>query len=274
MKQYKKIFSLYLLFGLLMVLYVSVINDGLLLVIRDGMWIVQYSLFMGILGLFWLPYSILLVLSPYSEYYVFGDTPTGLILYCSAFVLLSLYLILKKQNAAEDSSQGSIMRKNRPGLIYFLAVFLLTILCAAGTYFQAPEPIVNKENIKTLSFAYGAGPTWHHTYTLGYAEEINQVMDALQQLPLEAAEPIEVNNALLSSDEIAFVVALQYEDFKKAKENNEIGTYIVLDDGHIIVEDFYRKDRHYKADYTAVQTVLKDLEHKATIGFLRMTRND
>ena len=271
MKKFKKVLGIYFLFGIMMAVYVSTVNSVFdILVIRGGMSVLKYILLTGcFLGLFWLPYGMLLVITSYPKYYVFGDTPVCLIAYMLLFVLVSLYIILRKQN---DTERGTDL-KNITGLFKFCAVLLMTIVFAVTTLFTLPEPTINKENIRSLSFAYGAGPQWHHTYNLNYRGDIDAVIDALIQLPLESAQSCEFNNDLLASDEIAFVVAIHYEDIKKAKENNEIGFYIVLDNGHIIVEDFYKQDRHYRADYTALQTVLNELEWKAKIGFMSMTRN-
>ena len=274
MKKLKIILELYVLFGFIMALYVSTVNSVFdILVIRGDMSVFQYVLFTGVfLGVFWLPYGLWMVLFRYSEYYVFSDKPIFIMLYILAFILLSLYIIFRKSK--ENSSQNGIDERQGNSLIKFSAVFILTVIFAVVSCFQLPEPTINKENIRSLSFAYGAGPSWHDAYNLNYRGDIDTVVDALVQLPLEPAKPCKLDNDLLASDKIEFVVAIHYEDIKTAKLNNEIGIYIILDNGHIIVEDFYRHDRHYKADYTMLQSVLKELEYKANIGFMRMSRND
>ena len=100
MKKFKKILGIYLLFGIMMAVYVSTVNSVFyVLVIRGGMSGLQYILLIGcFLGVFWLPYGMLLVISPYPKYYVFGDTPVCLIAYMLLFVLISLSIILRKQN--------------------------------------------------------------------------------------------------------------------------------------------------------------------------------
>ena len=97
MKKVKKIVGLYLLFGIIMFVYVSVSGAFTILTGTGGVSVFQYVLFMGVLlGLCWLPYSIALILSPYSEYFVFGDTPIILILYILVFVILGLCIIFRK----------------------------------------------------------------------------------------------------------------------------------------------------------------------------------
>ena len=99
MKTVKEALGIYLLFGVVMAVYVSVSGSFALLTSIGGLSVFQYILFVGILlGLCWLPYSIALIFSPYSEYFVFGDTPIILILYILIFVVLGLYIIFRKSN--------------------------------------------------------------------------------------------------------------------------------------------------------------------------------
>lgn len=100
MKKFKKILGIYFLFGIMMAVYVSTLNSVFdILVIRGGMSVLKYILLTGcFLGLFWMPYGMLLVITSYPKYYVFGDTPVCLIAYMLLFVLVSLYIILRKQN--------------------------------------------------------------------------------------------------------------------------------------------------------------------------------
>lgn len=276
MSKFKKLLGLYVLFGMVMLVYVSTVNSMFdIFVIRYGMSIMKYILLGGIFyGLFWLPYGTWMVLSRYPDYYVFSDKPIFMMLYILAFIVLSRCIFASKQNETEDDKAHEMAEKNGNGLVKFLTVFILTVIFAVGSCFQPSAPTINKENIKSIGFAYGAGPSWHDAHMLSYRDGIDKVTDELIQLSLTPTEPRELNNDLLAGDEMALVVAIYYEDIKTAKKNNEIGFYIFLEDGHVIVEDFYRNERHYTTDYTALESVLDTLENKANIGFMSMTRND
>jgi len=97
MKRVIKILWVYLLFGIVMALYVSVSGSFTLLTSVGGLSVFQYILFFGILlGLCWLPYSIAIIFSSYSDYFVFSDTPIILILYIMVFIFLDLCIIFRK----------------------------------------------------------------------------------------------------------------------------------------------------------------------------------
>ena len=98
MTRFKKIFCLYLLFGIVLAICFSSGGSFTLLTVEGGLSVFDYILFIGILlGLLWLPYSIFVLLSPYTEYYIVSDTPLVLIIYILAFCLICLFIILKKQ---------------------------------------------------------------------------------------------------------------------------------------------------------------------------------
>ena len=96
MKKYQKIAGLYLLFGLAMGVFILINCSSIFL--TDGISVltfVGFVIFLVPVG--WLPYSVWLAGYKYSEYYVFSDKPIFLIIYIIAFVLLGLYIALKKE---------------------------------------------------------------------------------------------------------------------------------------------------------------------------------
>ena len=96
MKKIKKIAGLYLLFGLAMGVYILINCSSIFL--TEGISVITFVGFViFLLPVGWLPYSVLLAGYKYSEYYVFSNKPVFLIIYIIAFVLLGLYIALKKE---------------------------------------------------------------------------------------------------------------------------------------------------------------------------------
>ena len=137
------------------------------------------------------------------------------------------------------------------------ALLVLCVALAGVSIADRSEHItLDAEQVAQITFSEDVSAS--ASYETNNAEEIEQIVNALQQLKLQKIDTA-IFEADLTEESIDTFVWLQYADEARAEEQNADIVFFFCKNGTVGIQQADNSERYYQVDYTELKALLHQI---------------